>query len=322
MKNFKHSKQGFTIVEVLIVTGITAAIAIVAIVNLAGWKGQRELSGTAQKVAALLREAESRAASQSEGKGWGVRFENSSTSNSSYSLFYYDETGASTTISYNVLPGALSFNSSSLPSDGTIHVFFSQISGKPTVITRYVARTVQQTECLPCTPRPGKPCKPCTATGLTVVTTPVVNTSTSLNLNLLLPRDVRTSSTIKVNETGVIAFDAFTCVFTCSQSTIVLPPLPTLALAATPTSTTAGQEVAITWSSANSTSCSADWVSGAAVSGSATSRPNQTTTYGMTCIGEGGSVTQSVEVQVTTAGGGTPGGGTPGGGGVKPKLYR
>jgi hypothetical protein len=98
----------------------------------------------------------------------------------------------------------------------------------------------------------------------------------------------------------------------------VLPPLPTVTLAATPTSTSAGSEVTLTWSSTDSRACSADWTSSTATAGSATLRPNQTTTYSMTCTGDGGSVTQSVTVSVTTPGGGTPGG-TPGGGGVKPK---
>ncbi|MEZ4104066.1 MAG: G8 domain-containing protein [Candidatus Paceibacterota bacterium] len=78
-------------------------------------------------------------------------------------------------------------------------------------------------------------------------------------------------------------------------------PTPTLQISASDTTISSGDSVTISWSSTNSTSCSAsdDWTGVKAVSGSETIRNlTQTKTYTLACVGEGGTATKSVTVNV------------------------
>ena len=78
---------------------------------------------------------------------------------------------------------------------------------------------------------------------------------------------------------------------------------PTATLSANPSSITSGQSAALSWSSANATSCttSVGWSGTKAVSGTQSVSPTQTTIYTLTCTGSGGSASQSVTVTVTAA---------------------
>lgn len=81
-------------------------------------------------------------------------------------------------------------------------------------------------------------------------------------------------------------------------------PAPTLTLSASPSSVTAGGSATLTWAATNATSCTASgaWSGTKSTSGSQASGALNTTgtqTFSMTCIGTGGSVTQSAAVSVT-----------------------
>jgi hypothetical protein len=79
------------------------------------------------------------------------------------------------------------------------------------------------------------------------------------------------------------------------------PPASTTAsLLANPTSITAGQSSTLSWSSTNATSCTGSNFTASGISGSTAVTPAQTTTYGVTCTGTGGSATQSATVNVST----------------------
>ena len=74
------------------------------------------------------------------------------------------------------------------------------------------------------------------------------------------------------------------------------PAAPTVSLSVNPSSITAGQSVAVTWSSANATSClaSGGWSGTKATSGTETSAAlSGTTTFTLTCSGTGGSSSAS-----------------------------
>lgn len=75
---------------------------------------------------------------------------------------------------------------------------------------------------------------------------------------------------------------------------------PTLTFAANPTSVTSGGSATLTWSSTNTSSCTAAGFSGTGTTGSATVSPTQTTTYSMTCTGAGGTATKQVTVTAPT----------------------
>ena len=80
-------------------------------------------------------------------------------------------------------------------------------------------------------------------------------------------------------------------------------PAPTVTLTASPATITAGQSATLIWASTGATFCSAPWTASTAPRGSQSVTPAVTTTYAMTCTGEGGSASQSVTVRVTPVGG-------------------
>jgi len=92
------------------------------------------------------------------------------------------------------------------------------------------------------------------------------------------------------------------------------PPAPTVLLAASPTTVAPGGGVTLTWSSTDTTGCTASggWTGTRATSGSASVGPlNADTTFALSCTGGGGSKDASVSVTITQAqrsGGGGGGG--------------
>lgn len=80
-------------------------------------------------------------------------------------------------------------------------------------------------------------------------------------------------------------------------------PVPTLSFSVAPTSVTSGGSATLTWSSTNAASCTASggWSGTKATSGSqSTGALSANQSYGLSCVGAGGSVNRSVSVSVTT----------------------
>lgn len=125
---FLDSREGTTLVELLVVIGLIAAFALVALFNLFGRKGQTDLDNTAQSIAALLREAQSRSMVQASSTGWGVHFENSTSTAPFYSLFA-SSYGTSTALGYYRLPGAVAYVTSTLASGASLEITFAQLTG-------------------------------------------------------------------------------------------------------------------------------------------------------------------------------------------------
>lgn len=97
---------------------------------------------------------------------------------------------------------------------------------------------------------------------------------------------------------------------------------PAITLTANPTHVTSGGTVTLTWSSQNTTSCTASngWTGTQALSGTAQSAAlTAATTFTLSCTGSGGTTSQSVNVTIDssgTGGGGGGGGGGHGGGSI------
>ncbi|MCI5149459.1 MAG: carboxypeptidase regulatory-like domain-containing protein [Candidatus Electrothrix sp. MAN1_4] len=91
---------------------------------------------------------------------------------------------------------------------------------------------------------------------------------------------------------------------TVSESTTVtVHPLPTVSLSADPTSIPAGTSSQLVWSSTNAHSVNiTPDVGSISVNGTATVSPSETTTYMITATGPGGTVTDTVTVEVVPAG--------------------
>lgn len=89
-----------------------------------------------------------------------------------------------------------------------------------------------------------------------------------------------------------------------SQSRIVTvtspPPVPTVSLSVTPSTIKTGQSANLTWNATNATTCTASgaWSGLYVTRGTLTVSPTVTSTYTLTCSGDGGNVTQSTTLTV------------------------
>ncbi len=82
--------------------------------------------------------------------------------------------------------------------------------------------------------------------------------------------------------------------------------LPIVSISANPSSITAGEATELSWSSVNATSCQAvnSWTTSTATNGKQNVNPQQSTTYLISCTGNGG--TQAASVNVTVVGAPNP----------------
>ena len=79
------------------------------------------------------------------------------------------------------------------------------------------------------------------------------------------------------------------------------PPPPAVSLSAYPTKVSAGQPSTLTWSSTNVSFCTGGGFTAAGTSGSAVVYPIATTSYSVTCTGNGASVTAMATVTVSSS---------------------
>ncbi|TNF89155.1 MAG: hypothetical protein EP301_03565 [Gammaproteobacteria bacterium] len=80
------------------------------------------------------------------------------------------------------------------------------------------------------------------------------------------------------------------------------PPAPTVSVSASSTTVDEGDNVTLSWSATNASSCTAtgNWTGSRSASGTSTVGPlTSTSTYGLSCSGDGGSATDEVTVNVT-----------------------
>ena len=78
------------------------------------------------------------------------------------------------------------------------------------------------------------------------------------------------------------------------------PPVPTLNLSASATTIDSGDSATLNWSSSNATSCTASgaWSGSRGTTGNQSVSPSADSTYSLSCSGAGGTVTDSVTIQV------------------------
>jgi prepilin-type N-terminal cleavage/methylation domain-containing protein len=127
-------KDGFTIIEIIIVIAIIATISAIMFVTLLGKKGGTDLTTTASQIGAILREAESRSMAQTQGAAWGVYFGNPTNTAPFYALFY-NAYSPTTTAGYYPLPVTVGYTSATIAAGSSLSVTFSQVTGLPSVST-------------------------------------------------------------------------------------------------------------------------------------------------------------------------------------------
>jgi len=123
--NFKHKNFAFTLVELLIVIGITAALSVVGVSFYVNQQKAKILENTAQEIASYLKYAQQKSVSQEQGLQWGVHFENPSSGNDFYALY----TGATytTPIETKYLQAGIEFQTP-VPSSST-NVAYEKLTG-------------------------------------------------------------------------------------------------------------------------------------------------------------------------------------------------
>ena len=125
------------------------------------------------------------------------------------------------------------------------------------------------------------------------------------DLSLLLSHYNQSYSAADFNSDGVVSiFDL--SILLSNYGKTYTATTPTATLTANPTSITSGSSSTLTWSSTNSTSCTASgaWTGSKATSATQSVSPTSTSTYSLTCTGTGGNANASAVVTVTTGGGG------------------
>ena len=131
--NSNFFKKGFSLIELVTVAAVMVIISVVVITNLFSRRSKTDLDLTTRKIAATLREAQSRSAAQEGGTIWGVHFDNAA-SVPFYALFKTAYSSANAVGSYR-LPPSICFATSSVAQGSTLDVTFAQVSGLPSTST-------------------------------------------------------------------------------------------------------------------------------------------------------------------------------------------
>ena len=126
-------RHGYTLYEVLVVTGIIILIGLVAGLSLFGRRNQTDLETAAKSMTALLREAQSKAVAQAGGTAWGLHFENSNPPY--YALFSGSAYASTSSVGYYRLPATLIYATSTLAAGTSRDVVFNQLDGTTAATT-------------------------------------------------------------------------------------------------------------------------------------------------------------------------------------------
>jgi prepilin-type N-terminal cleavage/methylation domain-containing protein len=129
--------QGFTLVEIMMAIGIIAIISIVSSLVLVGRRGTTDLTSTTQEITALLREAQSRSATQLNGATWGT-YVGIATSGIPFYALYATSFSPTNTVGYYPFPPDVKLTTPNT------NVTFSPKSGIPSASTSITIELVPQ----------------------------------------------------------------------------------------------------------------------------------------------------------------------------------
>jgi len=122
---FKSKTFGFTMLELLIVIGITAVLAGVGISSYVNQQRAKLLDSTAQEIVGYLRYVQQKSMAQEQSLQWGVHFDNPTSGQDSYAL--YTGTTYSSSIETKYLPSGIIFTT---PATGnSINISFNKLTG-------------------------------------------------------------------------------------------------------------------------------------------------------------------------------------------------
>lgn len=124
--------KGFTLIELVIIVGVSAIIGSIGVLNLQSFRVETTLDLSARELLANLRDAQQRSLSQDQEAQWGVHLDASNVGigNDLYKVFYGASFAAGTVLKTVHLPVAVQFLS---PAQDTIEdVIFEKVTGNST----------------------------------------------------------------------------------------------------------------------------------------------------------------------------------------------
>lgn len=137
----QQKRNGFTLIEVVMVIAIMVILAIVAFVSLASERNEVNVGAAAGQIVAVARQAESNSVSQVQDATWGIHFENATYTAPFYALFEGSTYSTTDTLGRYPLPTGVSY---SLDSSEAINVTFSPISGAASASTSITIYSSEQ----------------------------------------------------------------------------------------------------------------------------------------------------------------------------------
>ncbi|TSA45374.1 hypothetical protein D4R51_01900, partial [bacterium] len=119
-------------IELLVVVAISAVVTVTGFVYLGGYRSEQNLKLTANEILTAIKNTQANSASQQDGKKWGIRFTNptsSVTTGSAYSVFSGTSFAAGTVSRTYSLGRNISFSNPWTSS--TIDTIFNAVTGFP-----------------------------------------------------------------------------------------------------------------------------------------------------------------------------------------------
>lgn len=122
-------KRGFTLIEIMIVVGITALLGSTVLLSFSSYRQRQVLENSARTIVAVLRDAHQRAVNHEAGKEWGVHFEKGLGGGRDYYAFFSGPMYLSPA-QLTFLPNPVIFTD---PASGSKEVIFEKLTGLPSV---------------------------------------------------------------------------------------------------------------------------------------------------------------------------------------------
>ena len=126
MKNEK-SRDGFTLVELIVILAMTALLSTAGFLNLVSFKHNKTLILNKDKMVGYLQTAREKAINQEGGYKWGVRFDNTNSDNGSFTIFFGDTYSLSGKREMHYLNSGVKFVNP--PSGQVLDVIFEKRTG-------------------------------------------------------------------------------------------------------------------------------------------------------------------------------------------------
>lgn len=123
-------RDGFTLIELLLVVAISAVAVTAGFLYLGGYRSEQNLKLTASEMLSVVKNTQALSKGQQDGKKWGIRFTNSTTTSSigpTYSVFSGTSYAAGTVSKTYPLRRNISFGNP--PASSTIDLIFNALTG-------------------------------------------------------------------------------------------------------------------------------------------------------------------------------------------------